>query len=597
MRLQTILLPTETICNVTELYFHRTGSRVDFDGYFNLFHIEKRKHYTELQELHLKLLLKGYKRIYLMHDRQVLKDERLLEGEEKEYSFEFPYQQTDSGVFWFALEEDDRSEKTIQGHYNGYVIAPKTVSLAAVICTYKREPYILRNLNTLREQFFSRPEELEAAKHMQLWLIDNGRTLQDQDITCNEHIKIFPNPNVGGAGGFTRGMLEALKQKERLGLTHVLLMDDDALFDPDLFVRAFGFLTTVKESCRTVTLGGTLLREDFPYIQQACGEWFESFAVQNKHPLMDMRIYKNCTSAFLLGNAEEQRQYSGWWCCCYSLEVVNGSNLPLPLFLHHDDIEYGIRNRKNGIVFLNGVGAWHRGPELTFTGGNLYYDVRNSLITTALHEPQRTAWEVKKYIWRRITAAAIGFRYGEARLAYQGLADFCKGPRWLYSQAPDKLNAKIRELTALNTIKDLQKELTAAEFQKVQREIAKYRKAFNIETLRSRCSPKYRNAGIIKKATFNGWLLPADRELAAIASTDSPFAAFRKKRVVLFEPFTGKGMLAGRDLGELRRMLGLYIKTSRLIDRRHKRAASEYRERLGELASQKAWEKYLGLRE
>ena len=48
MRLQTIVSPTENVCNIPEMYFHRTGNRVDYDGYFNLFYIEKRKYYTEL---------------------------------------------------------------------------------------------------------------------------------------------------------------------------------------------------------------------------------------------------------------------------------------------------------------------------------------------------------------------------------------------------------------------------------------------------------------------------------------------------------------------------------------------------------------------
>ena len=34
------------------------------------------------------------------------------------------------------------------------------------------------------------------------------------------------------------------EQKE-LGLTHLLMMDDDAVFDPDIFVRLFGFLSTL----------------------------------------------------------------------------------------------------------------------------------------------------------------------------------------------------------------------------------------------------------------------------------------------------------------------------------------------------------------
>ena len=47
-----------------------------------------------------------------------------------------------------------------------------------------------------------------------------------------------------------------------------------------------------------------------------------------------------------------------------SLNLVRPDNLPIPLFLHHDDIEFGIRNQKAGIVFLNGLAYGIRGLNL-----------------------------------------------------------------------------------------------------------------------------------------------------------------------------------------------------------------------------------------
>lgn len=120
--------------------------------------------------------------------------------------------------------------------------------------------------------------------------------------------------------------------------------------------------------------------------------------------------------------------YSGWWCCCMSLNVVNADNLPIPLFLHHDDIEFGIRNQKYGIVFLNGFSVWHKGFELTFPGVNTYYDIRNSLITTAVIESKQSLWNTVKWLWKRIIALLIEFRYEEMQLTYLAFGDFCKGP-------------------------------------------------------------------------------------------------------------------------------------------------------------------------
>lgn len=54
VQLQSILFPDSHVCQVEELYFHRYNQiqeteRIDFDGYFNLFYIEKRKNTHKLK--------------------------------------------------------------------------------------------------------------------------------------------------------------------------------------------------------------------------------------------------------------------------------------------------------------------------------------------------------------------------------------------------------------------------------------------------------------------------------------------------------------------------------------------------------------------
>ena len=86
-----------------------------------------------------------------------------------------------------------------------------------------------------------------------IFLIDNGKTLDaNREIQkvagcLNDKLDIIPNMNAGGSGGFTRGMIEILNRKEQDGYTHVLLMDDDAVVQPDMMVRLYGLLTTLKE--------------------------------------------------------------------------------------------------------------------------------------------------------------------------------------------------------------------------------------------------------------------------------------------------------------------------------------------------------------
>ena len=59
--------------------------------------------------------------------------------------------------------------------------------------------------------------------------------------------------------------------------------------------------------------------------------------------------------------------YGAWWCCCYHMNAITKENLPLPIFVHHDDIQFGLKQMDRGIVFLNGINVWHQGFELVFS--------------------------------------------------------------------------------------------------------------------------------------------------------------------------------------------------------------------------------------
>lgn len=80
MRLQNIRFPEADICREEELYFHRNGEWVDFNGYFNLFYIEKRKKYTNQESLTLHLELNGCQAIRLMLDENVIQEKMLTGG-------------------------------------------------------------------------------------------------------------------------------------------------------------------------------------------------------------------------------------------------------------------------------------------------------------------------------------------------------------------------------------------------------------------------------------------------------------------------------------------------------------------------------------
>lgn len=78
-------------------------------------------------------------------------------------------------------------------------------------------------------------------------------------------------------------------------------------------------------------------------------------------------------------------EYNGWWFCCIPL-AEHFRGFPLPVFIHGDDIEYGLRFNKK-IMTMNGIGVWHDAFDNRKASSMEYYDMRNTLITCAIHHP------------------------------------------------------------------------------------------------------------------------------------------------------------------------------------------------------------------
>ena len=65
---------------------------------------------------------------------------------------------------------------------------------------------------------------------------------------------------------------------------------------------------------------------------------------------------------------------------------------------------------------------------------------------------------------------------------------------------------------------------------------------------------------------------------------------------MIFEPFKGTALITERSYKEFKSILKCLIQTNMLVDHFYLKAAKEYREKLNEITSASAWEKYLGLK-
>ena len=60
-------------------------------------------------------------------------------------------------------------------------------------------------------------------------------------------------------------------------------------------------------------------------------------------------------------------------------------NLPMPLFVRGDDMEYGKRLTKK-LLTLNGIGVWHVPVHNKYSSFMNYYVTRNTLILNSLYD-------------------------------------------------------------------------------------------------------------------------------------------------------------------------------------------------------------------
>ncbi len=581
MILQTILEPHAEICEITEMYYRESGRVRTFDTYFNMFSLAKWRRLTQIRHFSLMLVLRGNCAVELFDETGSLGRQEFSCEEETEVKIPVPLNGKGTCV-WFSFEKLNEDAKLIRGAFITEDIPAHDVHIACDICTFRREQYLIRNLNKLNEVHLANPDSPLYGK-LDIFVVDNGRTLPEE--IENEHIRLFPNMNAGGTGGFTRGLIEILGRREAMGLTHMIFMDDDAVLEPDSLVRTFALLSYVKEEYMKSAVSGAMLREDMQYSSHEGGSHWNGTDCWTRFPGLDLRKRENV----ILNETPDDPDYAPWWFACYPLTVASEDNLPLPIFIHNDDTEYGLRNH-NGFILLNGICVWSPGFENKRSSTLSYYDVRNIMLTDALYYEDGNLKAMKKYCWKRILANTLRYRYDDAALVVEAVEDFLKGPEYLSSLNPEEKNMEIiHKGYALKPLDEL------TDDPEVIREIEAYS---NPETVEEIYDNRIKRNKLFYAATANGWIFPAKKDkVYPFPMGIWPYALFRKKEIILFDPDTHKGIRGKKSYRLLMRSIGYYLKINRLLNAHYKDAQKAYREAFPYLTSLASWRKYLKLDE
>ena len=555
--------------------------RAGFDTYFNSFSIGKWRKYTCLENLSLQLELKGAFHVSLVHlDYMYTKPfehifcERVCQADERQtFEFTIPVRSFERGILGFRLQTLDGDMHYVYG--GGYATqvdenALNPVNIAIDICTYRREQYVLRNVALLKKEIIDNPHS-PLYGHLDIIISDNGKTLQSDTLT-GERIHVFPNRNVGGSGGFARGLIEILDRGDVHPFTHVLVMDDDVLIHADAILRTMRLLQFIRPEYMGKTVAGAMLRlDDRSRQHECCGVWDGSRVVNLK-----TRLDLTDIGDILFNEKEDMANYNAWWYSCIPISKISNENLPMPIFFRYDDVEFGLRTGSD-IITMNGICLWHEPFEYKYSPVGRYYEMRNALIVNSLHLPgfgPGDAAGILRYLIRILVGR---YSYDTCELVFRAVEDFCKGPEFLIATDAEALH---KELMALGE-KLLPLDQLSVRFDE-------------IEYLRSQKkeSPSTKR---LRAITLNRHLLPRRGVSVVDAALNGVKDFAGKRRVLNYDVGSNRGFVTEYSTRRLIAVLRKLVRTTRLLKTQYAKSSEAFRQAMPLLTSRDFWNDYLGL--
>lgn len=488
--IQTFCFPSLQIGSPEEMYFrvkHKKQTRFDekviyfeknesvtFDTFFNSFSVGVWKRNTSIEQLKCQLFGDG---------SFIIKFGLYRIGHAHKWLSEQTITLTNDGTiidmpFWPSLEDGLLYLQMIAlsdgefraGHYLTDSQPKREVKLGIVITHFNRKKYVLPAIHRIETELL---DDKYFDKKIDLIVVDNSQNIEDHEAGIKPHI--IPNKNLGGSGGFTRGLLY-LEDNE---YTHCLFMDDDASCEVESIRRTYSLLQYAKND--NIAIAGSMLRELEPYRLFEKGAMFNGLCQPLKSGL-DMRSVADLLFA---DQKTAQPDYGGWWFFAFKISEVK--HYAFPFFVRGDDIMFGLTNRFQ-IESINGVCCW--GDDFGLKSGPMpiYLDTRNHLLQLILVKHD-SLYKFIRVASQFYFASAFSYNYATARAVILALKNIQEGPNfWL-----NNLDMGL-----------------------IRKEIMSYQPQEKMEPIdRSNYHPVYKHKketklrSLIRWGTLNGYLLPS----------------------------------------------------------------------------------------
>ncbi|MFY2786642.1 glycosyltransferase [Rhodococcus sp. KRD162] len=432
-------------------------SEVSFCTYFNAFPASYWRRYSILKSVVLRVEVSGHCRIDVYRSkadasRIHVEGREAVDGDAaQEFLIDLgPFE--DGGWIWFDITSDSEVVLESAGWY-APIEAPGEATVAVGIPTFNRPTDAVKALVALG----SDPLVLDVIEAV--IMPDQGtRKAKDEpgfaeaEAALGGRLAIHDQANLGGSGGYSRIMYEALNNT---ACQHILFMDDDIEIEPDSILRALAMSRFAKVP---TLVGGQMLNLQARSHLHVMGEvidrgnfmWTGAQNVEYDHDFSEDPLR---TSKLLHRRIDVD--YNGWWMCMIPRVVAEELGQPLPLFIKWDDAEYGLRAKDAGYptVTLPGAAIWHMAwsDKDDAIDWQAYFHLRNRLVVASLHMPGDGKGLVLDTVKATIKHL-LCLEYSTVAIQNLAIRDFLAGPEHILDILP----------TALPTVHALRKEFPDA---------------------------------------------------------------------------------------------------------------------------------------
>ncbi|WP_129338189.1 glycosyltransferase [Cellulomonas endophytica] len=431
------------------------SGRSSFGTYFNAFPASYWRRWTTVASVTLRVRVSGTGSVFVYRSNakgdvsRVTSEAAPASGEE--LAIELPLTRfADGGWYWFDVVAGDGPCTLEHAAWTAEVPEGTHQGTATVAITTLNRP---DDVVALLGQLGADPEVLPVLDAV--LLVDQGTQHPEDaegfaaaEAALGGRLRVIHQGNLGGSGGFSRGMLETVDAGRS---DYVLISDDDVRTEPEGLLRAVAF----GDLARTPTIvGGHMFSMFDRAFLHSMGERVQPWRFWWGPVLRDSHGFHLDRSS-LRTTAELHRRvdvdYNGWWNCLIPTGVVRDLGLSLPFFIKWDDAEYGLRAKAAGVptVSLPGVAVWHvpwtdKDDSLDWQA---YYHQRNRFVAALLHSRYERGGRLVRESFLHQVRHLLSSQYSVAELRLQALEDLLEGPEHLHRDLATRL-PRIRQVRA-----------------------------------------------------------------------------------------------------------------------------------------------------